>query len=95
MAVTSPLAPLSPPRAMGRGNLCAVVMPWKSNCTHAETEIHETQTHLECIDLNAQAYVASAAPTFSTTVKKYSLLLNLNVPLEITGLTFQAEKQQI
>lgn len=61
MAVTSPLAPLSPLRAVGRGNLCAVVMPRKSTCTHAGTEIHDqtyTYTHLKYIDTKAQAYAA-------------------------------------
>lgn len=61
MAVTSPLAPLSPLRAVGRGNLSAVVMPWKSTCTHTGTEIHDwTYACMpsEHIGTNAQAYAA-------------------------------------
>lgn len=71
MAVTSPLASLSPPRPVGRGILCAAVMPRKSTCTHAGTEIHDqiythTHTYLKYIDTNAQASAASVDATLLT-----------------------------
>lgn len=47
MAVTSPLAPLSPPRAVGRGNLCAPVMP-QNNLRVLPERIHN-QTHARIV----------------------------------------------
>lgn len=73
MAVTSPLAPLSPPRAVGRGNLCAVVMPRRNLHVLTQGQKYMTRhTHLQYIDTKAQAYAASvvaAAQTLSNSAK--------------------------
>lgn len=59
MAVTSPLAPLSPLRAVGRGNLCAPVMPQKSPRTLGKNTQPDARSHrLRRRHTDASAYVA-------------------------------------
>lgn len=67
MAVTSPLVPLSPLRAAGRGSLCAVVvLQWKNLHILMQGQKYTTrqpctQTRIYCtIEVNAQAYALSA-----------------------------------
>lgn len=95
MAVTSPLAPLSPLRAVGRGNLCCgdamkiYIMQGQKYMTR--------HRHLQYIDTNALSicWVCWRCCTNPLKYSKNTLLLNLTIPSKITSLTFQAEKQQI